>query len=88
MKRLTRSALIDLLCRDRKNRQHLHHYFHDHIHHLRRRCYLSVDLETQEKILHALEDINERVLTRTGILSRLTPRCQNSRAKLKRGKHK
>ena len=74
---LTRSSLFNLLCCDRKKSQHLHHYFHDYIHHFRRRCHLNVDLETLEEIFHALKDIDEIVVTRPNVLSRLASRRQN-----------
>ena len=75
--RLTRSTLFNLFCRDRKNSQNLYHDLHNNTHHLRRWRHLGVNLETLEEIFHALEDIDESVLTCTNILSRLKSRRYN-----------
>jgi hypothetical protein len=60
--RLTRSALLDLLCCDRKNTKDLHHDLHGDIHHFRRRWHLGVGFETSEKVLNAFEEVKESVL--------------------------
>jgi hypothetical protein len=69
---LTHSALLDLLCRDPKNRENLDHYLDDYIHHLRGWRHLCVGLEASEKHFNALEDVDKSVLTFPNILSCLT----------------
>ena len=58
---LTRSALLDLLRRNPKNREDLHHDFHHHIHHFGSWWNLRVDFETPEKVFDPFEDVNESI---------------------------
>jgi hypothetical protein len=69
---LTRSTLLDFLCRNRKNREHFHYDLNDDIHHCLSWPHLGVSLETFEKMFDVLEKIDEYILTRIDILSRLT----------------
>jgi len=73
--------VIDLLCRDSENREHLDHYFQDYILHFGSRLHLDVDFETQKEGLHTLEDVNDGTMTRTNILNRL--RCGHQMASAK-----
>jgi len=68
---LTRSALLDLLCRDGKNRKHLNHDFDDHVCHPCRRWHFDIRLKTPEEVLDPLEDFGEYILAIGNGLSRL-----------------
>jgi len=59
---LTRPTLLDLLCRNPKNRQDLHHDFYHHIHHFGSRWHLRVDFEASEKVFNTFEYVNESFL--------------------------
>jgi hypothetical protein len=69
--RLTRPSLLDLLCRDSKDSENLDHYLYDQILHRLGQSHLNICLETFEKVFDPLEEIDERVLARSDILSRL-----------------
>ena len=66
---LTYSPLFNLRCRDPKDRENLDHYLNDYIHHVRSRRQFCIDLETTEKHLNPLKDVDESVLARSSILS-------------------
>ena len=66
---LTNPTLFDLLHRSPKNRENLDHNLNDHVHHLRGRPHFYINLETSEKRLNALEDVDKNVLACPGILS-------------------
>ena len=68
---LTHSALPDLLCCNPKNSEDLDHYLNDYIHHFRGRRQFCIDLETPEKHLNPLEDVDKSVLACPSILGRL-----------------
>ena len=70
-KRLTRSALLDFFCYNSNYVQHFRHYSHDCIHHFLIQCRSSVNLQSLEKRLQALEYLKKSVLACTDILSRL-----------------
>jgi hypothetical protein len=63
--------LLDLLRRNRKNTKGLHQNVHGDIHHFGRQWHLGVCFETSEKVLYALEEIDEGVLAGANILGRL-----------------
>ena len=69
--RLTRSTLFDLLCGDCENRKYLDHDLHDHVGHHFSRSHFGVGLKTFEETLDAHEDIDEHILARFNIFSRL-----------------
>jgi hypothetical protein len=54
---LTRSAFLNLLCRNPENREHLDHHVNHRIHHFRGRPHFCVYLETSEEIFDALKDV-------------------------------
>ena len=66
---LTHPALVNLLHSNPKNRQNLDHYLDGHSHHFCSWWYIRVDVETSEKILNALEDVDEYILADPNILS-------------------
>ena len=66
---LTHSPLFNLPCRDAKNRENLDHYLNDYIHHFCSRRQFCIDLETPEKHLNPLKDVDKSILARTSILS-------------------
>ena len=70
--RLTRSTLFDLFCGDSKNRKYFYHDLHNHVRHPSSRLHFRVRLETHEESLDPHEDVNQHVLTRIHIFSRLT----------------
>jgi hypothetical protein len=70
-KRLTRSALLDFFCCDSNNVQDFSHYFHDCVHHILIQCRFSVNLQSSEKRLQALEYLKKDALACTDILGRL-----------------
>ena len=71
---LTRTALLQLLRSDAKNRKHLDHNLYNDIYHFGWRRHPSVDFKTLEKILHALEDVDKSILACTNIHSCLRER--------------
>ena len=71
---LTHSPLLDLFCRKPKNGKNLDHYLSDYIHHLCSRWKFCIGLETSEKHLNTLKDVDESVLACPSILSCL--RCR------------
>jgi hypothetical protein len=71
MDELTRSTLFDFLCRNCKNTEHFHYDLHDNIHHCLGRSHLDVRLETFEEMFDVFEKIDEYILIRINILSRL-----------------
>jgi hypothetical protein len=66
---LTHPALLNFLHRDPENRQNLDYYLNDHFHHFCSWRHIRVDLETSEKILNALEDVDEYILVCPNVLS-------------------
>lgn len=68
---LTHLALPYLLCRHPKNRDNLHHYPNDGIHHFRRRRNICVGLETSQKTFNRFKDPEECILASPIVLSRL-----------------
>ena len=70
--RLTQSTLFDLFCGDGKNRECFYHDLHNHVRHPSSRLHFRVRLETHEEALDPHEDVNQYVLARIYIFSRLT----------------
>ena len=70
--RLTRSTLFDLICRDGENRKDFSHYLHNRVGHRGSWWHFRVRLKTFEKTLNPHKDINEYILARNYIFSRLT----------------
>ena len=68
---LTRSALFQLLCSDRKNTKHLNHDFDYYVCHSRSWWHFHVCLQPSEEVFYSLEDRYECVLTIGNCLSRL-----------------
>jgi len=68
---LTRPALLDFLSCNPKNREYLHHYLNDYIHHFRRYRHFGIDFETSEKGFYAFKDVGESKLTFSKIFGRL-----------------
>jgi len=50
---LTPSSLLDLRCRDGKDREHFNHDLYDHVRHCRSRRHVFIRLEPLEEILDA-----------------------------------
>jgi hypothetical protein len=69
--RLTQSSTFHFFGRDRQDVYHLDHNFDDHVRHMCSRCDVSVYIKPLKETFNAVEDINELVLTRAGIFSRL-----------------
>ena len=69
--RLTQSSTFHFFGRDRKDVNYLDHNFDDHGHHSVSRCGASVYVKPLKETSNAVEDIDELVLTRGGIFSRL-----------------
>ena len=67
----TRSTLSHFLSCDREDVQHLDHYLHYDVRHRFCRRHGGISLEAFEEVLHALEEIDERILTGFNVLSRL-----------------
>jgi hypothetical protein len=65
---LTPSPLFNLHCHNRKDREHFYHDFHHHVRHCLRWFCFCMTLETLEKALDALKEIDEHVLARIHIL--------------------
>ena len=61
-----------LLRGDGENRKYFDHYLHDDISHSGRWRHFRVRLETLEKTLDAHKDVNEYIVVRIYIFSRLT----------------
>ena len=68
---LTRSALLYLFRRNRKNADNLDHYRRDCIYHFSSRWHLGVEFETSKKCFYAFEDVNKIVLACTNIFGYL-----------------
>jgi hypothetical protein len=60
--------LFNLLGRNPRDGENLDHYLNNHIHHFRGRRDLCVDLETPEKTLDALKNIDECIIVSPNIL--------------------
>jgi hypothetical protein len=69
--RLTQSSIFHFLGRDRKDVYYLDHNFDDHVRHSCSRSNASVYVKPLKEMFDAVEDIDELVLTRAGIFSRL-----------------
>ena len=69
---LTRSTLFDLICRNSENRKDFCHYLHNRVGHRSSWRHFRVRLKTFEKTLNPHKDVNEYILTRSYVLSRLT----------------
>ena len=67
----TRSTLSHFLRCDREDIQHLDHYLHYDVRHRVCRRHRGISLKTLEEVLHALEEIDERILAGFNIFSRL-----------------
>ena len=67
----TCSTLSHFLRRDREDVQHLDHYLYYDVRHRVCRRHGGISLEAFEEVLHVLEEIDERILTRFNVLSRL-----------------
>jgi hypothetical protein len=70
--RLTRSTLFDLFCGDRKNRKYFCSDLHNHLGHCGSGLHFCVCLQALEESLDTHEDVNEYILARIHIFSRLT----------------
>jgi hypothetical protein len=68
---LTESSMIHLLCRDRKDRQHLNHNLNDQVTHFPSRCDASIYLNPTEEMFNAVKDIDKLVLAGARSLSSL-----------------
>jgi hypothetical protein len=64
-------VLIDLLCGNCENREHLDHYLYDYVLHFSGRLHLDVSFETQKEGFYALEDVNDSTVTRADIANGL-----------------
>jgi hypothetical protein len=71
-RKLTRSPLSYLLCSDSKNIQYFHHYFDDDVRHCGGRWNLRIGLQTFEKVLDPLKDVDQGLLRCIDILNRLS----------------
>ena len=69
---LTSSSLLYLLRSDSKNIQYFHHYLDDDVGHRLAWSDLGICLQTFEKVLDTLKDVNQSVLRCTDVLNRLT----------------
>jgi hypothetical protein len=69
--RLTQSSTFHFFGRDRKDVYYLDHNFDDHVRHSCSRCNASVYVKPLKEAFDAAEDIDELVLTRANIFSRL-----------------
>jgi hypothetical protein len=69
--RLTKSSTLHFFGRDREDVYYLDHDYDDCVRHSCSRCKASVYVEPLKETFDAVEDINEHVLTRAGIVSRL-----------------
>ena len=67
----THSVLIDLLCGNHENREHLDYYLYDYILHFGSRLHLDVSFETQKEGFNAFEDVNDSSVTGTNVPNRL-----------------
>ena len=67
----TCSTLSHFLRRDREDVQHLDHYLYYDVRHRVCRRHGGISLEAFEEVLDAFEEIDERILTRFNVLSRL-----------------
>jgi hypothetical protein len=68
---LTHSPLLYLPRSDPKDGKNLYHYLNHYIHHLRGRRHFYIDVETTEKHLYPLKDVDKCFLACTRILSSL-----------------
>lgn len=59
---LTRFALLDLLCRNRKNRKHLSHDLYNHVRHPCGRRHFDICLQSPEEVLYLIKDASECIL--------------------------
>jgi hypothetical protein len=59
---------LNLFCRNSENRENLDHYLNDYVHHLWGRRHLRIDLETSEKHLNALKNVDKNALACSSIL--------------------
>ena len=62
-KPLTRSALLDLLCRNSEDGKHLNQNLHNYVRHSFGWCNRNVSLEAQEEVFDTLKQVDEYALT-------------------------
>jgi hypothetical protein len=70
--KLTRPPPFYLLCRNSENIQHFRHYLHDDVHHRCTWLNLRIRFQAFEKVLDPLKYVDQCLLGRTNVLSRLT----------------
>ena len=68
---LTQSPTPHFLCRNRKDREYLHHNLDDYVPHSRGRGDSSVYLKSTEEAFDAVKNFDELVSARASIFSRL-----------------
>ena len=56
---LTRSTLLDLLCRNGKDRKYLGHDLYDHVHHPCSWWHSDICLQSTEEVLYTIKDASE-----------------------------
>jgi hypothetical protein len=66
---LTRSALLNLFCRNPEYRENFGRYLNHHNHHFRNRFYFCIDVETSKERFNSLEDVQNGVLASPDVLS-------------------
>jgi hypothetical protein len=69
--KLTCPSLFSLLCRNSKDIQYFNHYLDNDVRHRLGWWDFGVGLETFEEIFNTLKDVDQGLLGRTNILSRL-----------------
>jgi len=70
-RKLTEPSLLDLLGCESEDRQQLDHDLDNYTSHCGGGWDLSVYFKTMEEMFHALEEIDDGIITRTNILSHL-----------------
>ena len=68
---LTRSPLLHLLCHDSKHTQYFRHNLSHHIRHRCSRRNLCIGLETYKEVFNFVEELDERIATRSRVPCRL-----------------
>ncbi len=69
--KLTKSSLLNLLCRKSESREQFHYYLHQNFLQGLRKSDLSIDTEPAEELLEGREQIYECVVTSANVFNRL-----------------
>ena len=84
-RKLTESSLLNLLSRESEDRQQLDHDLDNYTSHCGGGWDLDVYFKTMEEIFHALEEVNDGIITPINVLSSLdTPDIRKGSSEIRR----